>query len=239
MTAIAIAAPDAGSADITIDRDEVLQIRPGRADTRSCMAVPLPPPSPLDHGVAGAAHAPSVDRRRKPHVDRTSPLGRTSARERRLGARLDREVGPIGAVLHGRETADCVVDHLVVASTGVWLVGAEHSVGRIGWFDRRRGTLPAGSRAPSEFHPDAESLIARLLEPIGFDWVDVHRALCFTNTDWGPMAKPFLVDGVLVTSGQALVERIASLGPINPADVQTIAAELGTRMPSAFSAPAD
>ncbi|MGI8806579.1 MAG: hypothetical protein ACR2KK_01750, partial [Acidimicrobiales bacterium] len=50
---------------------------------------------------------------------------------------------------------------------------------------------------------------------LGDDWADVpvRPGLCFVDAEWGLFAKPFELDGVLVTWAKALRERLGQPGP--------------------------
>ncbi len=63
-----------------------------------------------------------ADRRRYEEKAKTITWGRSTIRERRLGARLDRELAPIGAVLHGCQLPGGAhrIDHLIVAPLLEW-----------------------------------------------------------------------------------------------------------------------
>lgn len=163
-------------------------------------------------------------------------------RERRLGRLLDRELGPVAIVMHDRDAtgADAVVDHLVVAASGVWVIDAVHAKGKV---ERRRGlrrdgeawlaTVDGGRVAlpgPCAAHLD---VVRGHLERMGFGWLDVHRAVCLTNADWGVLSKPFEVDGTFVTWGRALVDEVAVPGALAPRDMRAVAMELAARLPSA------
>lgn len=163
-------------------------------------------------------------------------------RERRLGRLLDRELGPVAIVLHGRMVpgAAGTIDHLVVAGTGVWVIEARHETGRVvrrrcvergveAWLSRADGSV-VELVAPSR---DQVGGVFAVLDRIGFGWMDVHRAVCLTNADWGVFHRPFEAGGALVTWGRALVDAIAVPGPVSPADMRTVAAELSSRLPRA------
>jgi hypothetical protein len=177
-----------------------------------------------------------ADRRRPDAGSKKFSWGRSTIRERRLGALLDRELAPIGAVLHGCRLPDAKhrIDHLVVAPTGIWTVLADHSVGPVstsGRVDDRRvrlGDQDQGSRLTAAAF--AAERVRHLLVPIGFDWVDVSATLCFTNAKWGLVAREIEVGDVRVTWGRALVDRVATPGPILVKDARAIAAALSGQL---------
>jgi hypothetical protein len=170
--------------------------------------------------------------------------GRHGFRERRLGLRLDRELAPIGAVLHAcrvrtedstpdpldDEPGSSVIDHLVVAPNGIWVIVADHHLGRLGRVrvdGRRQPTLDGQVhldpiRRATRLSNDLERVLYRL----GLDWVEVHPTVCFTNARWGRVARELDVDGVRMTWGSALVDRVAVPGPILQRDARAVAARL-------------
>ena len=175
----------------------------------------LPLPLPIERGQADTGHSGpdrrTVSRRRWTRVAR---------RERRLGNYLDRRLGLFSVVLHGPvvSSGERRVDHIVVAATGVWVISAAHHRGRV-----RRGHTDA--IIDMEAAADA---VSTCLESIGFDWVDVHRVICFTNGDWRPFAKPFRSNDVWMARPKTLTAKIAAPGPLAPQDRQTVAAALSS-----------
>ncbi|BAN01285.1 nuclease-related domain-containing protein [Ilumatobacter coccineus] len=176
-----------------------------------------------------------ADRRRSQPSKRFS-WGRTTIRERRLGARLDRELAPIGAVLHGCRIPDAThrIDHLIVAPTGVWTVVAEHSSGAVSVTgpkgDQRLHLGDQDQQGRITTASFAAERVRQLLVPVGFDWVDVSATLCFTNAKWGMIAKEVEIGGVCVTWGKALVDRVGTPGPISVKDAKSIAEVLGQQV---------
>jgi hypothetical protein len=212
-----------------------LQSTTTRADSAPVTSV-LPPPHPIDPGVAGRSRR--AEERRE--IERRRLLG-----ERRLGRRLDHEIGPVGVVLHDRIVPDGPdhLDHLVVAASGVWVVVADHHTGRI--VHRRRADGDARLGIDHLDHGRAlvvparhAEIVAELLAGIGYDWADVTPVLCFTNADWGVTRRPFRIDDVLVAHGRGLVDAIVGPGALAPVDVRTIGSALSSSCPAVGAAPA-
>jgi hypothetical protein len=61
----------------------------------------------------------------------------------------------------------------------------------------------------------------------------VHGALCFVDSEFRLFAKPFDVDGILITWGKALRERLAKPGPIDAEQVPAIYHHLTSALPPA------
>ena len=114
----------------------------------------LPPPQPLEHGVAGAGPQREYDRRvakRQAEIDAiggwrakvvrvfdTEPQSTTAWRqgaegERRLAAALEGGLSSSAVVLHSRKVPKTRgdIDHLIVAQSGVWIADAKNYSGRV------------------------------------------------------------------------------------------------------------
>jgi hypothetical protein len=73
----------------------------------------------------------------------------------------------------------------------------------------------------------AEALVA--VEPAGGPLVRV--ALCFTGAQVGLFARPFTLEGVLVTWPRAFAGALAQAGPVGPAERRALAARLARSFP--------
>ena len=69
-------------------------------------------------------------------------------------------------------------------------------------------SLAPGSKVVTEYLN--KSGLSEHLDLIGFGWLDARRAVCLTNAGWGPVPRPFELDGVWVIWGRALVDRVAA-----------------------------
>lgn len=120
-------------------------------------------------------------------------------------------------VLHGLRmgSAQVVVDHLVIAANGVWVVHAVPALdGKLerrdlgDWFTSdqrlyisdldRSDLLTASQRQTSE--------VASLLQTSEFEAVVVRGVLCFETVQPGWVTAPFVLDGTTVTWRRHLVE---------------------------------
>ena len=159
--------------------------------------------------------------------------------ERKLGASLDRLAESGVVLLHDRlrpgTTAN--IDHLAVAPTGVWVIDAKRYEGQVakkdvgGWFstDIR---LYVGRRDCTKLVAAMSKQVAAVRAALGAEWaeVPVRPVLCFVDAEWGWFAKPFAMDGVLVTWGKAARELLVRPGPYAPESVELMAARLGERL---------
>lgn len=128
-----------------------------------------------------------------------------------------------------RSTAN--IDHLAIAANGVWVIDAKRYAGRIakdvrGGFFSSREILSVGGRDRTKLADGVAKQIAVVrtaLAAAGLAGTPVHGALCFIDGDWSLLRRrPFTIQGVLVTWGKALRERLAEPGEIDPEQRQAI-----------------
>jgi len=140
--------------------------------------------------------------------------------EQKLGAALDAMAGDV-LVLHDRRLprSRANIDHLVVAPAGVWVIDAKRHAGRVargGWATTDLRLTVAGrdqTRLVAGVHRQVRH-VEQALSGV-HPGVAVFGALCFIDSDWALFAKPFSVDGILVTWGKALRQRLAAPGPLD------------------------
>jgi hypothetical protein len=160
-----------------------------------------------------------------------------------LAAHLDDALDDSVIVLHGRRVphGPATIDHVVVAPSGIWLVGAEVSAGRV---ERRSvGTrrhpdarLFVGGRDSTQLVHDAARQVRAVrgaIEPLGLAIAPIHPALVFVGSDWGLFAKSFEIDGVLVTRTKRLVQAIGHEGPWTDEVMRAVARQLAAALPPA------
>lgn len=133
----------------------------------------------------------------------------------------------------GQSGTTSTVDHLVVAPSGIWVIAtmtfklevrAENVGGRrsteirlyVGGRDRTALTWGIANQA---------EVIRRVLADTWPD-VPVRPALSFVDAVWPRFAKPFAVQGVHVFSPKTMADAVREAGPIAPAQVDQIAAQL-------------
>ncbi len=152
-------------------------------------------------------------------------------RERRLGSRLEHQLAGAGVVLHSRHaepTLDCdPIDHLVVLPAGVWVIAADHDLDRFSV----EATTAAVKRLELQVRKQAAAC-REVISAIGFDWLEVHTAVCATNAT-GLHRRSVDIDGIWMTRPAGLVTLLAQPGPLSHLDVATVAAELSRRFPAA------
>jgi hypothetical protein len=168
----------------------------------------------------------------------TTAWAKGSEGERRLARHLQRALGERAVLLHDRKVPRTRgnIDHLAIASSGVWVIDAKRYQGRVerrdvgGWrmLDYR---LYVGGRDRSRLVSGLDWQVRAVEAALARADVPVHAALCFTDADWKVFAKPFQIGTVWVTWASKLAEMIGAAGALQDADVARIASELGERLP--------
>lgn len=112
------------------------------------------------------------------------------------------------------------LDHLAIVPSGVWVIDSKHYRGRL---ERRKvGGWFMSWEALYVGHRDRSSLLASatrqraLVTPHVPSHVPVRVALCFTGVELNLFARPFALDGVIVTWPKALAKSLAKPGPLDP-----------------------
>jgi hypothetical protein len=139
--------------------------------------------------------------------------------ERRLGAML--EGLPNVSVLHDRSLprSRANVDHLVVASSGVWVIDAKQYKGRIerrptGFMGTGPSRLFVGGRDRSKLIDGVRRQVDAVRQVRGDSEVRISGALCFIGGEWPLLAQAFTVDGVAVHYPKSLCRTLGREGPV-------------------------
>lgn len=151
-------------------------------------------------------------------------------------------LGTHAVVLHDRRVPGTRgnIDHLVVASSGVWVVDAKNYAGKVerrdvGGWSRTDVRLYVGSHdrtsAVDGLRWQIEA-VRKVLTPIGFGDGPIHSALCFTDAEWPYFAKPAQVKEVWVIGAEKLCDKIVDAGPFTVDIVQLVAHELSSKLPA-------
>lgn len=136
-----------------------------------------------------------------------------------------------------RSTAN--IDHLAVAANGVWVIDAKRYTGRVakdvrGGFLSSRTVVTVGGRDRTKLVDGVEKqmgVVRTVLAAAGHDEVPVHGALCFIDADWGVFRlRPFTVQGVPITWGKELRERLSEPGDVDPERRQQVLAALAAAL---------
>ena len=140
--------------------------------------------------------------------------------EEQIGALLSRAVGNGGVMLHDRRIPGtrANLDHLAIVPSGVWVIDAKHYGGRVerrkvgGWFTEREA-LYVGRRDRSSLLASARRQRADVVRRVPPD-VPVRAVLCFTGVELTLFARPFELEGVLVSWPKALANALIAPGPL-------------------------
>lgn len=159
--------------------------------------------------------------------------------ERKLGAGLDGLAGAGVITLHDRlrprTTAN--IDHIAVAPSGVWVIDAKRYSGQVakkdvgGWF-RTDVRLFVGRRDCTKLVTAMSKQVDAVRAALGdtSGEVPVRPMLCFVDADRQWFAKPFELDGVLVTWPKAARELLVRPGPLDAATAGLLAGSLDQQL---------
>jgi hypothetical protein len=167
----------------------------------------------------------------------TAAWARGGRGEAQVGNYLSRAVGRHGVVLHDRRVRGtrANIDHIAVVASGVWVIdtkcyrGCVESRAAGGWLvthpalfvnGRNRSNLVAGAQHQCQ--------LVRLA--VGPE-VDVRVALCFTGAGWRLGARPFTLEGVLVTWPRKLAGTLSARGGLEAQEMETLARRIARAFP--------
>ncbi len=222
-------------------------------------------PDPLlDTGVPGASARAEHERRRVRREEQleqrwgTGRLGRLAkalsddpqstkawaqgaAGEEQVARVLHRRLGASAVLLHDRKVPGTRgnIDHIVIASSGVWIVDAKRYQGKVerrdvGGLLRSDVRLFVGGRDRTKLVDGMQWQFDAVLTALGGMELPVHRALSFVDADW-PLffAKPLRFGDVWVCWSSKLADLIAEPGPLDDEVVERAARLLAGRLPAA------
>jgi hypothetical protein len=107
---------------------------------------------------------------------------------------------------------------MAIVPSGVWVIDTKHYHGRLsvrptsGCFGRRV-ILTVGGRDQTHMISSARRQQAAV-EAVVEESAPVRAALCFTGVDLPLLARPFVIDGVIVTWPKALTKSLQAAGPL-------------------------
>ena len=176
--------------------------------------------------------------------DTAATWGKGSEGENRLAAFVAGEVGDAVIPLHDRLIPGTRgnIDHILVASTGVWVVDAKAYKGKVEKRDagpiwRRENEVYIAGRNCSDRAKGVEKQVAAVIAALKADptlkGIDVHAALCFLESEWGLLDFPFQVGNVWVLYPRALRKRLSKTGALSREVMERIARRLDLSLPPA------
>jgi Nuclease-related domain len=161
-----------------------------------------------------------------------------SAGERMLAASLQESLGDRAVLLNDRTVPRTKgnIDHLVIASSGVWVVDAKNYSGLVqqrdvGGFFKVDMRLYVGGRDRSKILGGLSWQVKAVAKALGVTEVPISSAVCFTDAEWGWFAKPFVMQGIFVSGPNALARKIAVQGLLPDDEVHDIAVHLSQALP--------
>jgi hypothetical protein len=238
--------------------------RPGDTDgigphEVAVVTVSFPGPGPAAAGVAGGSARQEYQRRHERREERIDhrwgrlagvvklvsddpqsamAWAKGSEGERRLAAHLARALGDQAVLLHDRKVPGTQgnIDHLAIASSGVWVIEAKNYAGMVehrdvGVWLRSDLRIYVGGRDRTTIAGGMGWQLDTVRAALAGAAVPVHGAVCFIESEWKLFAKPFQHDGVWVTWAKKLAEMIAEPGPLTTVDMTDIANRLATALP--------
>ncbi len=130
------------------------------------------------------------------------------------------------------------IDHVVVASSGVWIIDSKMWEGKIVYKSKTLSTsanmrLTVGGQDRTATIRKIYSLVIPVAGVIGDRSIPVHPALVFVEGDWGSRAairflggKPYKHEGVWLTAPIVLRKLIQEPGPLSADAIAHIGAKL-------------
>jgi len=169
----------------------------------------------------------------------TRAWAKGSEGERILADALTRRIGDRAVLLHDRKIPRSTgnIDHLAIASTGVWIIDAKKYNGRLqrrdkGGWRKIDYHVYVNGRDQTKLAGGLHKQAAVVRMALGDLEVPIHTALCFIDVEWDFFLKPFQVQDVWVTYGKKLAEMIAVHGPLTNIDVLRVANVLADAFPA-------
>lgn len=191
------------------------------------------------HGDHAAAVAEEMAQR-----DIASTWGKGGEGESKLAAFVAREVGDAVISLHDRLIPGTRgnIDHIFVATTGVWVVDAKAYKGKVvrrevGPIWRRQNQVYVGGRNRTALAMGVEKQVSAVMAALRTDptstGTPVHAALCFVESEWALLDFPFQIGNVWVVYPGALRKRLKKAGQLSRDSMERIAKRLELSLPPA------
>lgn len=220
-------------------------------------------PPEIDRGIAGGSARSEHDRRhdkRERKIEEKWGTGRVgrfvkfatedpqstkawatgALGEERVAQVLESHLGERGVVLHDRKVPGTRgnIDHILIASSGVWVIDAKQYRGKVerrdvGGLFRPEARLYVGGRDCSKAVDGLAWQVEAVRTASARSGVPVHACLSFVGAEWPSFfAKPFRLKDVWISWPSKLAELAAAPGPLVPGDVDAIARLLAVKLPS-------
>jgi hypothetical protein len=160
-----------------------------------------------------------------------------------MAARLHRDLADRAVVLNDRRLPhrSTTVDHVVVASSGIWVVASVIAKGLIEYrpardHPRSDAHLIVGGRDRTSMTEDLYERVIPVAELVPDPAVSLNAAIVFIDGNWGSptrtlATRPLRHLGVWVLWPSALVAKIDAGGPLGPAAVRDLGSHLDRALP--------
>jgi hypothetical protein len=170
--------------------------------------------------------------------------GKGSAGESKLAAYVTNELGDAVIPLHDRLIPGTRgnIDHIFIASTGIWVVDAKVYKGKVekretGSLFRRTNQVYVGGRNQSKLangvNKQVAAVIAALKTDASLEGTEVNAGLCFLDSEWALLESPFQIGNVWVLRRSALKKRLRKKGALSRETMERIARRLDLSLPPA------
>ena len=219
-------------------------------------------PRPIDVGVPGGSARAEYERRRAKRgrsIEATWGTGRLgklakalsddprstkawakgAAGEEQVARVLHQRLGDRAVILHDRRVprTRANIDHLVVASSGVWVIDAKQYKGKVerrdvGSVFKADERLYVGGRDRTKLIDGVKWQTEAVQSALGDLPAALYACLSFVDAQWPGLGKPFQLDGVWISRPKKLAELAAQPGPFGPDEIELIAVSLAERLPT-------
>lgn len=157
--------------------------------------------------------------------------------EERVAELLAKHLHSSVIVLHDRgiPRSRANIDHIAIASSGVWVIDAKRYKGKVAVTKPLFGQakLTIAGRDKTKLVDGLTKQVALVQDAIAASTPHpVHGALCFIEAEL-PMLRTLTFNGYPLLYAKALAKRINAPGPIATADIHDVASTLASRFPAA------
>ncbi|MGH1522840.1 nuclease-related domain-containing protein [Leifsonia sp. L25] len=172
----------------------------------------------------------------------TRAWGRGADGEMKLGAWLDSVATDTVRPLHDRRIPKTTanIDHLVTTAQGVFVLDAKRYDGQVaqriegGFLRPRVEKLIVNGRDRTKLVPGVEKQVTRVrtaLDAAGLQEIPVYGMLCFVDSTWGLLQRPFTVDSITVLWPRKAAEYVSRPGNLDADTINRTLRVLATAFP--------
>jgi Nuclease-related domain len=165
-----------------------------------------------------------------------------------MGGYLSDDLDPDARVLTDRNVpgeSEANIDHVVVASSGVWIIDSKKWTGEIHYRSRRfpstdpRRYLFIGGEDRTAHIAKIFRLVIPVAQVIADRTVPVHPVMAFVEPIWGVSESlhfksrkgPYVHEGVFLSGGRSIIGKINEPGPLSLERIEALFHKLNAAMP--------